>query len=109
MNISWLEDFAKRHGIAFDDAMKTELANFDPRDIYRTNKQPLLSVTRHRIMVGKCFELLVRMQDRGATREEMVRAFKHLLVAVDAQKHLLDYKQSEKDQGIQELREKYEY
>lgn len=58
--------------------------------------------------MGKVSNLITDMQIKGAKPEEVTRAVKHSMVVIDAYKHGLDYKQSERDQGIQELRIKYQ-
>ena len=45
---------------------------------------------------------------RGASEEELARAVKHSMVVIDAEKHKLDYKRSERENGIQELKEKWQ-
>lgn len=45
---------------------------------------------------------------KGATEPEIARAVKHSMVVIDAAKHKLDYRQSEKDNGIAELKKKYQ-
>lgn len=44
----------------------------------------------------------------GATEDEITRAVKHSMVVIDAAKHKLDYKQSERDNNIAELKRKYQ-
>ncbi len=44
----------------------------------------------------------------GATEDEITRAVKHSMVVIDASKHKLDYKQSERDNRIDELKRKYQ-
>ena len=45
---------------------------------------------------------------KGVPESEIARAVKHSMVIVDAAKHKLDYRQSEKDNGIAELRKRYQ-
>ena len=45
---------------------------------------------------------------KGAPESEIARAVKHSMVVIDAAKHKLDYRQSEKDNGIAELRKRYQ-
>lgn len=59
--------------------------------------------------MGVVSNLITDMTLRGATESEIVRAVKHSMVVIDAEKHKLDYKQSEKDNGIAELKKKYQY
>lgn len=58
--------------------------------------------------MGKISNLITDMTLKGAPREELARAVKHSMVVIDAEKHGLDYKQSEKDFGIAELKRKYQ-
>lgn len=44
----------------------------------------------------------------GATDEEMARAVKHSMVVIDAEKHKLDWKRSEAENNIAELKRKYQ-
>jgi hypothetical protein len=58
--------------------------------------------------MGVISNLITDMTLRGATEEELVRAVKHSMVVIDAEKHKLNFKQSEKDNGIAELKQKYQ-
>lgn len=58
--------------------------------------------------MGKISNLITDMTLKGANEEELARAVKHSMVVIDAEKHGLDYKQSEKDNRIQELKDKYQ-
>lgn len=87
------------------------LKGFDPKTQYSTEGRPevkLLTKEATQIEMGKISNLITDMTLRGATTSEMVRAVKHSMVVIDAAKHKLDYKQSERDNGIAELREKYQ-
>ena len=44
----------------------------------------------------------------GANMEEIARAVKHSMVVIDAEKHHLDWRKSALDNGIAELKEKYQ-
>lgn len=44
----------------------------------------------------------------GATDEEKAKAVRHSMVVIDAEKHHLDYKQSERDNDIAYLKKKYQ-
>lgn len=86
------------------------LEGFDPKIQYAmTDKTgPVFkSNHQHQIEVGKISNLISDMCWYGATPEELVRAIKHSMVLLDAQKHFLNWKQSAKDQGVEELRKKY--
>ena len=58
--------------------------------------------------MGMVSNLITDMTLRGAPPSHVVRAVKHSMVVIDAYKHQLDYKRSEKENGIQELRELYQ-
>lgn len=58
--------------------------------------------------MGKISNLITDMTLKGATEPELARAVRHSMVVIDAEKHHLDYKQSEKDNGIAALKKKYQ-
>lgn len=58
--------------------------------------------------MGKISNLITDMTIIGATDDELARAVRHSMVVIDAEKHHLDYKQSEKDNNIQALKQKYQ-
>lgn len=83
------------------------LEGFDPKDAYP--EQPGMRVMKNTNMeMGKISNLITDMTLRGATTEELTRAVKHSMVVIDAEKHHLNYKLSEKENGIKELKEKYQ-
>lgn len=59
-------------------------------------------------IMGDISNLITDMTLMGAQDHELARAVKHSMVAIDAQKHNLDYKQSAKDNQISELKKKYQ-
>jgi hypothetical protein len=59
-------------------------------------------------IMGDISNLITDMTLMGAQEHELARAVKHSMVAIDAQKHNLDYKQSAKDNQISELKKKYQ-
>lgn len=58
--------------------------------------------------MGRISNLITDMTLGGATDSEKARAVRHSMVVIDAEKHHLDYKQSEIDNDIKSLREKYQ-
>lgn len=58
--------------------------------------------------MGKISNLITDMTLKGATSDELARAVRHSMVVIDAEKHKLDYKQSEIDNGIASLKKKYQ-
>lgn len=58
--------------------------------------------------MGKVSNLITDMTLKGASQDELARAVRHSMVVIDAEKHKLDWKQSEQDNGIAALRKKYQ-
>lgn len=88
-----------------------ELANFDPKVAYSTEGKKgvkLMSESQKQKQMGSISNLITDMTLQGAPFSEISRAVKHSMVVIDAVKHKLDYKQSEKDNGIAELKERYQ-
>ena len=58
--------------------------------------------------MGEVSNLITDMTIQGAPEEKIARALKHSMVVIDAQKHGLDYKRSELENGIDELKREYQ-
>lgn len=58
--------------------------------------------------MGKVSNLITDMTIKGAKEDEIVRAVRHSMVVIDAEKHNLDWKASEIDNGIKELKARYQ-
>lgn len=58
--------------------------------------------------MGIVSNLIMDMTLGGATEEELARAVKHSMVVIDAKKHNLNWRQSEIDANLQELKNKYQ-
>lgn len=85
------------------------LKDFDPKTAYP--EQPgmkYMSKADTQKQMGMISNLITDMTLQGADDEMMARAVKHSMVVIDAEKHKLNYKQSEKDQGIAELKKRYQ-
>ena len=100
------------------------LKNFSP-DIYKWDKRvqekdgsytfyregkkfkPMKEQTKQTEM-GKVSNLITDMTLLGAGWDEIARAVRHSMVVIDAVKHEYDYKQSEIDNGIARLKDKYQ-
>ena len=63
---------------------------------------------RKQFQMGSVSNLITDMTLKGADDQELERAVKHSMVIIDAEKHHLDWKQSEKDNGIPELKTRYQ-
>ena len=88
------------------------LEGFDPKMQYpeipgmKYMKTKTSDVTQ--LEMGKISNLITDMTLFGASDDELARAVKHSMVVIDAAKHKLNYKQSEKDNNIAELKRKYQ-
>ena len=58
--------------------------------------------------MGEITNLIADMTIKGAPQSDIARAVKHSMVVIDAEKHGLDYKQSEIDNNIDALKQKYQ-
>lgn len=85
------------------------LKNFNPKDEYaEVPGMKYMTKANTQKEMGVISNLITDMTLKGASTEELTRAVKHSMVVIDAEKHKLNYKQSEKDQGIAELKKKYQ-
>ena len=89
-----------------------DLKDFDPKTEYSTDGKTgvrlLAKGAATQRQMGEISNLITDMTLKGATEPEIARAVKHSMVVIDAAKHKLDYRQSEKDNGIAELKKKYQ-
>lgn len=85
------------------------LENFNPSKAYpKYEGMPVISAKVKQQEMGKISNLITDMTVKGAPPEEVARAVKHSMVVIDAEKHELNYKQSYIDNGIAELKAKYQ-
>lgn len=75
---------------------------------FKPMKNPKTGGDSTQMQMGIVSNLITDMTLKGATESELARAVRHSMVVIDAAKHGLDYKQSEKDNGIAELKKKYQ-
>lgn len=90
-----------------------DLKDFDPKTVYAVpegnpNHVQLMKKEDKQKEMGIISNLITDMTLRGADEQELARAVKHSMVVIDAEKHKLDYKRSERENGIQELKEKWQ-
>lgn len=90
-----------------------DLEGFDPKTAYAVpegnpNNVRLMKKEEKQREMGVISNLITDMTLRGADEEELARAVKHSMVVIDAEKHKLDYKRSERENGIQELKQKWQ-
>lgn len=83
------------------------LEGFDPKTSY-PYKEGMKTMKNTQTEMGKVSNLITDMTLKGATQDELARAVRHSMVVIDAEKHKLNYKQSEIDNGIASLKKKYQ-
>lgn len=85
------------------------LKGFDPQAAYpHYEGMQVISPSRKQQEMGKVSNLITDMTIRGATHDELARAVRHSMVVIDAEKHKLDWKRSEQENGIAALKKKYQ-
>lgn len=85
------------------------LEGFDPKLQYGGKPEGTYKKMKNtQTEMGKVSNLITDMTLKGATQDELARAVRHSMVVIDAEKHGLDYKQSEIDNGIASLKRKYQ-
>ena len=89
-----------------------ELEGFDTKEKYPAyDGMPKVSPEtgfHKQTEMGKVSNLITDMTLKGAKSDELARAVKHSMVVIDAEKHNLNWRQSYVDNGIAELKEKYQ-
>lgn len=94
--------------IAAEKPLK-QLEGFDPKMQYGGKEEGTFKQMRNtQTEMGKVSNLITDMTLKGATQDEIAKAVKHSMVVIDAEKHKLDYKQSEIDNDIAALKKKWQ-
>lgn len=83
------------------------LKDFDPKMEY-PERPGMKYMKNTQTEMGKISNLITDMTLKGATDDELAKAVRHSMVVIDAEKHKLDYKQSEIDNCIKTLKRKYQ-
>ena len=89
----------------------SSLSSFDPKSEYGGKAEGTynhMTKKQTQIEMGKVSNLITDMTIRGADWNDIAKAVRHSMVVIDAHKHGLDWKQSEKDNDIALLRKKYQ-
>ena len=89
------------------------LEGFDPKVEYGAHSPGSEGRTYRRMkdtqkQMGVISNLIMDMTLKGANDDELARAVKHSMTVIDAEKHNLDYKRSEKENRIAELKQRYQ-
>ena len=86
-----------------------QLKGFNPSAAYSGYEgMKVISKTYQQKQMGVVSNLITDMTLGGASDDEIAHAVKHSMVVIDAYKHKLDWKQSYKDNGIEELKDKWQ-
>lgn len=82
---------------------------FDPGLEYpRTETSRVMRKSELQKQMGVISNLITDMTIKGAPRNELEMAVRHSMVVIDAVKHELDYVRSEKENHINELKDRYQ-
>ena len=89
------------------------LEGFDPKaeygpDTYEKGKITLMTKANTQKQMGVISNLITDMTLAGATQDELAAAVRHSMVVIDAEKHRLNFKQSEIDNNIAALHKRYQ-
>ena len=85
------------------------LKDFDPKTQYEGYKgMKVMTHAQTQKEMGVVSNLITDMTIQGASSDELARAVKHSMVVIDAEKHKLDWRRSEKENDIKGLKEKYQ-
>lgn len=86
-----------------------QLQNFDPKREYKLPPGgKVIAAQQKQIEMGIVSNLITDMTLKGADREDIIKAVRHSMVVIDAEKHELDWKRSYKDNDIENLKKKYQ-
>lgn len=87
----------------------TKKVDDDGNEHYYRNGKEIRIMKNTELEMGKISNLITDMTlYGGATDAEKAAAVRHSMVVIDAEKHKLDYKQSELDNNIKALKNKYQ-
>jgi hypothetical protein len=86
------------------------LKDFDPKREYPFYEgMNVMDARQKQVQMGVVSNLITDMTIRGANPNELARAVRHSMVVIDAEKHKLDHKRSYSDNGIAQLKQKYQF
>ena len=91
-----------------DEYGGTPVKGSDGKDHYYRNGKEYRLMRNTQTEMGIISNLITDMTLAGANDDEKAAAVRHSMVVIDAEKHHLDYKQSELDNNIGALKKKYQ-
>lgn len=99
-----LEGFDPKTSYGYDHVETDADGN---KHYYRNGQEfPIMKNTG--TQMGIVSNLITDMTIQGASTDKIARAVRHSMVVIDAEKHKLDYKQSEIDNGIASLKKEFQ-
>lgn len=85
------------------------LKDFDPQERYKAyDGMKKITPRNMQMKMGDISNLITDMTIKGANSDELASAVRHSMVIIDSEKHNLNYKQSHIDNGISDLKVKYQ-
>lgn len=99
-----LKGFDTKLAYGYDSVKKDK----DGKEHYYRGSKEIRVMKATQKEMGVISNLITDMTLLGATESELARAVRHSMVVIDAEKHKLDYKQSEKDNNISALKKTYQ-
>lgn len=85
------------------------LEDFDPGEAYPKYEGMTVMTARNKhLEMGKTTNLIMDMTLKGAPEEDLVKAVRHSMVIIDSEKHELNWRKSEIDNDIAELKKKWQ-
>ena len=95
------------------------LKDYNPSNVYSRDPDDPICTGKSRdgkkgdgfnkgIQMGMASNLITDMTIKGATLDEVERAVRHSMTVIDAEKHNLDWKRSYQENGIEELKKRYQ-
>ena len=102
---------SKYNNIRTEKAIK-DLQDFDPKREYKA--YPGMTEVKNdrswdkQKQMGNVSNLITDMNLKGAPTSEIIKAVKHSMVVIDAEKHNLDWRKSEIDNDIKSLRKQWQ-
>lgn len=107
-SLKQLKNFDPKTQYGHDRKIETKTASGKKSVRYFRNGVEFKGMTNTQTEMGMISNLITDMTIQGAVQSEIARAVKHSMVVIDAEKHGLNYKQSYLDNGIKELKAKYQ-
>ncbi len=96
------------HAVKTSAALKG-LEGFDPKDAYPYYEgMKVMDARTKQQEMGKVSNLITDMTLQGASPEKICRAVRHSMCVIDAEKHKLDWKRSERENDIPALKEEFQ-